>query len=108
MPQNVLFETDQDVLTPAGETELNKLYEKMLLIPDMKVSLEGHTDNTNTPEHNQGLSERRANSAMNYLIGKGIDSSRLSAVGKGAGAPVAPNDSPEGRQQNRRIEFRRQ
>jgi outer membrane protein OmpA-like peptidoglycan-associated protein len=64
----------------------------------------GHTDAQGAAEYNQGLSERRAESATNYLAERGIDSGRLTSVGRGETEPVASNETAEGRQQNRRVE----
>ena len=74
--------------------------------PDLNVEIQGHTDNTGTAEYNLWLSQKRAESAMNYLVDKGIDPGRLTAKGYGIKQPVASNDTPEGRAKNRRVEFR--
>jgi OmpA-OmpF porin, OOP family len=74
--------------------------------PDLKVEIQGHTDNTGTAKYNLWLSQKRAESAMNYLVDKGIDPGRLTAKGYGFEQPVASNDTPEGRAKNRRVEFR--
>lgn len=74
--------------------------------PDLKLLIEGHTDNTGSAEINQSLSEKRAEAVKAYLVSTfGIDASRLEAKGFGASKPVASNDTPEGRQQNRRVEL---
>ena len=74
--------------------------------PDLNVEIQGHTDNTGTAEYNLWLSQKRAESAMNYLVDKGIDPGRLTAKGYGFEQPVASNNTPEGRAKNRRVEFR--
>ena len=77
----------------------------------MRVRVEGHTDSKGSDAYNQRLSQRRAEAVVKYLIGKGIDPSRLEAVGFGEGRPIAPNqnpdgsDNPTGRAKNRRTEF---
>jgi outer membrane protein OmpA-like peptidoglycan-associated protein len=71
-----------------------------------RIEISGHTDNAGNPKTNQKLSEKRAQACRDYLISKGIDGSRIEAVGYGDQRPVAPNDSEDGRQQNRRIEAR--
>jgi outer membrane protein OmpA-like peptidoglycan-associated protein len=71
----------------------------------VSVEVAGHTDATGTDEYNQGLSERRARSVVDYLVGKGIDRSRLDAVGRGESQPVADNGTRDGRAQNRRVEL---
>jgi OOP family OmpA-OmpF porin len=73
--------------------------------PDTTAVIEGHTDNVGTPEHNLDLSQRRAESVVNYLVEKfGIERSRLTAKGYGEARPVADNSTNEGKQKNRRIE----
>ncbi len=74
--------------------------------PDIrKVRIEGHTDSRGPEEYNQHLSERRAESVMKHLLGKGVDPKRLEAVGYGEGRPIASNDTDAGREANRRVEF---
>jgi outer membrane protein OmpA-like peptidoglycan-associated protein len=68
------------------------------------VVVQGHTDSTGSEQHNQSLSERRAQAVKNYLIGRGIDDGRMTAVGYGETLPVASNDTDWGRQQNRRVD----
>ena len=75
--------------------------------PEMKVEVQGHTDNTGTAEYNQWLSEKRAQKVTDYLVSKGIDPSRLEAKGYGFTQPVASNATAEGRAQNRRVELKR-
>ena len=75
--------------------------------PEMKVEVQGHTDNTGTAEYNQWLSEKRAQRVKDYLVSKGIDPSRLEAKGYGLTQPVASNATVEGRAQNRRVELKR-
>lgn len=74
--------------------------------PDLRLSIEGHTDATGNEQHNQELSERRAASVKAFLVSEyGIDGSRLQTKGFGQSKPVADNNTPEGRQQNRRVEL---
>jgi outer membrane protein OmpA-like peptidoglycan-associated protein len=70
------------------------------------VRIEGHTDATGPDAYNQGLSQRRAKSVLNYLVGKGVASSRLQSVGLGESQPVASNATREGRALNRRVDFK--
>jgi OOP family OmpA-OmpF porin len=70
-----------------------------------KVQIEGHTDATGDPEKNRGLSQRRAESVMEYLVKKGIAATRLVAKGFGPDKPIAPNETEVGREANRRVEF---
>jgi outer membrane protein OmpA-like peptidoglycan-associated protein len=80
----------------------------MLKNPDMKVTIEGYTDNIGSESYNQKLSEKRANTVKNYLTSKGIDSGRITVSGKGESNPVADNGTADGRAMNRRIEFKMQ
>jgi outer membrane protein OmpA-like peptidoglycan-associated protein len=70
-----------------------------------KISIEGHASSEGDPDHNRKLSEQRAQAVMKYLVGKGIDQSRLVAKGWGADKPIADNSTEEGREKNRRVEF---
>lgn len=70
-----------------------------------KVSIEGHTDNQGADAYNQKLSDQRAKSVLEYIVGKGIDAKRLTAKGFGESKPIATNDTEEGKEQNRRVEF---
>jgi OOP family OmpA-OmpF porin len=69
-----------------------------------RIEISGHTDNVGKPKANEELSQKRAQSCRAYVISKGIDGSRLDALGYGDERPIAPNTTNEGRQQNRRIE----
>ena len=73
--------------------------------PSLRIEIQGHTDNKGTAAYNQGLSERRAKAAMDYIVKKGIDKGRLTAKGFGFSNPAASNDTPEGRAENRRVEL---
>ena len=99
------FDTDMDVIKEESKPTLDKIVAILKAKPDWKITIEGHTDSISTPQHNQGLSERRASSVKNYLTTEGIDESRLTSVGYGQTRPVADNDSPIGRAQNRRVEL---
>lgn len=74
--------------------------------PNISVEIQGHTDSVGTPEYNISLSEKRANEVMQYFIGKGISSDRLTAIGYGLTKPIADNATPEGRAMNRRVQLR--
>jgi OmpA-OmpF porin, OOP family len=76
--------------------------------PQLKLEIGGHTDSTGNPAANVSLSQQRAESVKKLLVGEGIDAGRLSARGFGAGVPIAPNDTLEGKAQNRRVEFVKQ
>lgn len=103
--QNIFFETGSAKLLPASNPELNKLVWTLRNSENMKMEIHGHTDDVGTDEFNLLLSEERAKSVYQYLIDRGIDPSRLSFKGFGETQPVAPNETEEGRRQNRRTEF---
>jgi outer membrane protein OmpA-like peptidoglycan-associated protein len=73
--------------------------------PGLKLEISGHTDNVGSYLANKKLSENRAKSVVDYLVKEGIDQSRLTYEGYSFTRPIAPNDTPEGRQKNRRVEF---
>jgi outer membrane protein OmpA-like peptidoglycan-associated protein len=100
----ILFDVDSAILRPEAQENLKNLARILQKYEDTEILIEGHTDSTGPEEYNQTLSERRANSVNNYLIGLGVQKIRLSTVGYGEFQPVAANDTPEGRQANRRVE----
>jgi outer membrane protein OmpA-like peptidoglycan-associated protein len=77
----------------------------LLAYPGLQVQLEGHTDNIGSDEYNQKLSEQRSAAVRDYLVSQGVPSAGLTAIGLGKSEPVAANDTPTGRQQNRRVEM---
>jgi outer membrane protein OmpA-like peptidoglycan-associated protein len=99
------FDTDSDHIRDESRSTLDQIVAVLKAKPDWKLRVEGHTDSTSTPEHNQQLSERRANSVKAYLVSAGIDASRLTTAGYGATRPVASNNNELGRAQNRRVEL---
>ena len=101
---DVLFATGNADLKSTSAGNLNKLAQFLSDHPERTVVVEGYTDNVGSDVYNQGLSERRANGVKAYLVGQGVSSIRLAAMGKGKSGAVASNDSAEGRQQNRRVE----
>lgn len=103
--RNIFFAFGLATLDPKSNTELDRLVKLMKDVPALKVEISGHTDNIGSESSNQKLSEDRAAAVVNYLVGKGVDKSRLIAKGYGSNKPVATNNSEEGRQQNRRTEF---
>lgn len=102
---SVRFDTNKSTLTPTAKTNLDKLVSVFNQYPDTNIQIYGYTDSTGTPEYNLTLSEQRAASVKNYLVGKGINATRFTTTGFGIADPVATNDTPEGRSQNRRVEF---
>lgn len=99
------FDTDSDVIRADSHPTLQKIVALLKAKNEWKLSIEGHTDSTASAEHNQKLSERRAAAVKQFLVEAGIDAGRLMTVGRGAGNPVARNDTPSGRAQNRRVEL---
>jgi len=104
---NVQFASGTSTLTSASKTELNKLVPIMnTQYPDIKVTIDGHTDNTGKAETNQKLSESRSASVKKYLVSKGISADRLTTSGYGADKPVEDNKTAAGKAKNRRVEFK--
>jgi outer membrane protein OmpA-like peptidoglycan-associated protein len=105
MPGNITFRTDSADLNGSFFQVLDsvglvlKEYEKTL------IEVAGHTDNTGEASYNQALSERRASTVAQYLTSKGVLGQRIMTVGGGESHPIASNDTPEGRQANRRVEL---
>jgi outer membrane protein OmpA-like peptidoglycan-associated protein len=104
--RNVFFATSSFELRETSFTELDRLVQVLMNNPELKVSLEGHTDNEGSPSSNQKLSENRAKAVHDYLISKGVLKSRLQFKGFGEQKPIASNETEEGRQRNRRTELR--
>lgn len=104
----VNFDLDADTLRADSHPALDDVAKAAKAHPDWKLTIEGHTDSSGGDAHNQDLSQRRAASVRQYLIDAGIPGDRLSAQGFGASRPVAPNTTPAGRAQNRRVEVARQ
>ncbi len=104
---SVLFKTGEAELLPIAKNKLSKVSNALKnLDEDKKIVVEGHTDSRGSAKMNKELSQKRAESVTEYLAQEGIPQSRLKAVGKGEEEPVADNDSPEGRANNRRVELR--
>lgn len=102
---DVLFEVDRAELKPGSTRTLGELVNVLRENPTAMVAVEGHTDSTGTREYNLSLSQRRADSVRSFLIGQGVDASRITARGLGQDYPVATNEDAAGRQQNRRVEL---
>ena len=102
---NVFYNTNSWDLLEESRPELDKLLEFLTINNMVIVEIGGHTDSDGTDEHNQLLSERRANSVREYLIKKGIKPDRLFSHGYGEGSPVADNETPAGKKLNRRTEI---
>lgn len=102
---DVLFDTGKYTLKPGAREKLAKVAGIVLNYPDLRLQIEGHTDNVGGDEYNQRLSERRAESVRTYLTGQGLPAANLTALGYGKSEPVASNTTSAGRQQNRRVEM---
>ena len=101
----VRFDTNKSTLTATAKANLDKLIPVFTEYPDTDITIFGYTDNTGPADYNLKLSGERAASVRNYLVSKGVASSRFNVTGLGIADPIATNDTPEGRSQNRRVEF---
>ena len=104
--KNVFFETGLSALRKDSYPALNELVDALKSKTSLCIEIAGHTDNVGTPESNQKLSTDRANAVRDYLLKHGIKPKRVTSKGYGETQPVASNETPEGRQQNRRTEVR--
>ena len=100
----LLYDFDSDRVRAEAARNLRALAASLDKYPNTDVLIVGHTDALGTGTYNQGLSERRANSAVDYLVSQGVSQARLKAAGRGETEPVATNDTEAGRQLNRRVE----
>ncbi|MBI5375354.1 MAG: OmpA family protein [Candidatus Schekmanbacteria bacterium] len=105
MKGDALFATDSSSLQAGAFNNLREIAGILKKYPDTKVVIKGYTDSVGTDDYNQKLSENRANSVKNVLLGEGVASERITTIGYGKSFPVASNDTPEGRQMNRRVEI---
>jgi len=104
--QGIYFDTGSDRIRPESTPTLKEIGTMLKDHPDLKLAIEGHTDNVGSAGSNLALSEKRAAAVRQYLIDSyQVDAARLTAKGLGAGKPAASNDTAEGRQQNRRVEL---
>ncbi len=103
--RNVLFETNSALLLKSSFTELKRLVGYLSQNIDKTITIIGYTDNVGDKKSNQKLSEQRARSVKNYLIQSGIDNARITSSGFGENYPMESNETIEGRQKNRRVEF---
>ncbi|UII26295.1 OmpA family protein [Fulvivirga maritima] len=103
--KNVLFEQSKPTILESSYQELDLVVDLMKQNPDMKIRLEGHTDNRGIPKYNVKLSKARVEAVKDYLVDHGIASKRISGKGYGGSKPIADNDDPMTRKLNRRVEF---
>nr|PID60784.1 MAG: hypothetical protein CR986_03440 [Ignavibacteriota bacterium] len=101
----IRFDVGKTTLKPESMGPINKIYKLMNKKPDLKFSVEGHTDSDGNDAANQTLSEGRAKVVMDKLVEMGISKDRLNSKGWGESKPIAGNDTPEGKANNRRVEF---
>ncbi|GAB3500633.1 OmpA family protein [Spirosoma knui] len=102
---NIFFDTGKSELRPESGPELDRLVTTLNEAPKMVIEVRGHTDNTGSNEINAKLSQDRADAVREYFISKGIEPDRVASKGFGETKPISTNDTDEGRQQNRRVEF---
>ncbi len=105
LPQDILFDVDSYNVSASLQDDLAKVAASLEKYPDTTVQILGHTDNTGSASHNQGLSERRANAVADVLMDNGVAFGRIQAIGRGEDQPIASNLDEEGRRQNRRVEI---
>ncbi|MBS1920347.1 MAG: OmpA family protein [Bacteroidetes bacterium] len=103
---NILFVTGSYKLAPKSFKGLNDVVKILNENPEIKLSIDGHTDNVGKEDKNQVLSENRANAVMKYFVSKGISESRITSSGHGDTMPIADNKTAAGRQKNRRVELK--
>jgi outer membrane protein OmpA-like peptidoglycan-associated protein len=104
-PGDVMFDTGSSSLAPGAFGRLDQLADTLNRYPDTDLVVKGHTDGSGSETYNQTLSEQRADAVRRYLIGRGVASARITSIGFGESMPLATNATPEGRQQNRRVEI---
>ena len=104
--EKILFEVDKAVIRPESFDLMNEITAVIKENPRIKkISIEGHTDSDGSAKYNKKLSQKRADSVMAYLTEHGVEAERLTAVGYGEDKPIAENDTDEGKEKNRRVEF---
>lgn len=105
LASDVSFAINSSFLNEGAKGELDKLAKALEAYPGVSLVVEGHTDATGTADYNLQLSEKRAVSVRDYLVTKGISKDRFTVKGFGQSQPIAPNNTAEGRKQNRRVEI---
>jgi len=103
--KNIYFDFDKATLKSQSFVELNKVVDFLKQNQTVEIEISGHTDNKGSDDYNLNLSQGRSQSVVDYLVGQGIESFRLTAHGYGEGKPIDSNDTEEGRANNRRVEF---
>jgi len=105
LTNDILFDFNSYALRPESKSTLQNLADNFRKYPEEQISVEGHTDAIGSQEANQRLSEQRADGVRNYLVDQGVNGQRITSIGYGETRPKASNDTPEGRQLNRRVEI---
>jgi outer membrane protein OmpA-like peptidoglycan-associated protein len=105
IPNSISFDTNSYLIKPTFAPVLDQVAQTLTEHPELNAEIDGHTDSTGSPQYNQTLSQNRAQSVVNFMIGRGINQARLSGIGRGASQPVADNATEAGRAQNRRVEI---
>ncbi|UWQ17667.1 OmpA family protein [Jannaschia sp. M317] len=105
MPQDILFSTDSANLRADLQGDIRALGRNLLQYPNTTVQVIGHTDSEGSAAYNQDLSERRARAVSGILLETGVPGNRIVSIGRGEAQPIATNNTPAGRQQNRRVEI---
>jgi outer membrane protein OmpA-like peptidoglycan-associated protein len=103
--EDIHFATDSDQLTPESKNIVESFYEFLIENPNIKIEIQGHTDNVGSDAYNKELSERRARTVYELLISMGVPANRMTYKGYGESMPVADNSTEEGRAKNRRTVF---
>jgi outer membrane protein OmpA-like peptidoglycan-associated protein len=104
--ENIYFQTGKAVLTDASFPQLNSVIDFLKSNETVKLEISGHTDNVGSLKANTTLSANRAKAVVAYLAANGIPADRLASKGYGFSQPIAPNNTPDGREKNRRVEFK--
>ncbi|WP_242205180.1 OmpA family protein [Aestuariivivens insulae] len=105
LTRGILFDINKSIIKPESSGVINEIAQMMQEHPDLKFRIEGHTDSDGTEEHNNQLSEQRANAVKQALMDLNIDAARMTVKGMGESVPVSDNNTPEGKANNRRVEF---
>ena len=106
MPSGITFATDQSTVQPQFKPTLDQVASTLKDYPKTLVDVLGYTDSDGSESYNQALSERRASSVADYLVGRGVQSARIATRGYGETQSIASNETPEGKAQNRRVEIK--
>ncbi|MCD6198488.1 MAG: OmpA family protein [Deltaproteobacteria bacterium] len=105
LKSDFLFDVDSSVVHPGAYSEIDRLARVFTQYPDTRIRIEGYTDSTGPEEYNLRLSQRRAEAVKQLLVSKVVSPDRITAIGYGESRPKAGNDTPYGRQLNRRVEI---